>query len=53
MARVCRAAGDELEGQIVVRVHGVSEAVASFVFYFQGVGSPLEGMLQFAFGNIF
>ena len=36
---VCRATGDDLEGQIVVRVHGVFEAVASFAFYFQGVGS--------------
>ena len=53
MAIVRRAAGDELKGQTVVRVHGVSEAAASFVFYFQGVGSPLQGMLQFAFGSIF
>lgn len=45
MARVCRASGDELEGQMVVRVRGVLEAVASFAFYFHGVGSPLERML--------
>lgn len=45
VARVCRAAGDELEGQMVVRVRGVLEAVASFAFYFHGVGSPLDGML--------